>query len=127
MASLHHIHIKAKDPSGSAAWWADMFGAAELPAYELRGAPFAPVEVGGVTLSISGAFPTDADRTAPPPTAPHYGLEHIGIIVADLDATLARFEEQGLPVHARREIAGFRIAFATDPDGLLLELMEPLG
>lgn len=126
MASLHHIHIKAKDPSRSAAWWADMFGATELPPYELRSAPFAPIELGGLTFSISRPFPADAARTAEPPTAPHYGLEHIGIVVQDLDATLARFEKQGLPVHGRREITGFRIAFVTDPDGLLLELMEPV-
>ncbi len=127
MASLHHVHIKAKDPSRSAAWWVDMFGAAELPGFELRGAPFAPVGLGGVTLNISRPFLADAARTAEPPAVPHYGLEHVGIIVADLDATLARFEEQGLPIFERLETARFRIAFASGPDGLLLELMEPLG
>jgi len=58
---------------------------------------------------------------AEPPAAPHYGLENAGIIVDERDATPARFEEQGRPVHEPRETAGFRIAFATEPDDLLAQ------
>jgi len=52
--------------------------------------------------------------------APRCGLGNAGIIVDELDSAPARLEE-GRPVPERREAAGFRIAFAAEPDDLLLE------
>lgn len=126
-ARLHHIHVKSKDPRSSAAWWAQTFGATVLPEFEINGAAFMPVQLDGVRIVISRPRPAELEGTGEPAAIPHYGLEHLGVTVDDLDATLAGFQEQGLMIHERRQIPGFRIAFASAPDGVLLELLEPLG
>lgn len=125
MASLHHIHIKAGDPHRSAAWWAETFGASVLPSFEAGGSLVAPVEVGGTRINLSRPGPADAAVTAPAPAFPHYGLEHLGLIVADLGGILDRLEQQGLSIHLRRSTEEFEVAFVSSPDGVLLELLEP--
>lgn len=122
---LNHIHIKSKDPRASASWWVEMFGGEVLPESEFKTMLFVPVAFGGHRISFTNAAPGEAERIADPPLAPHFALEHLGIETEDLDADLARFEEQGLPVHERRPGPwGLEIAFVETPDGVLLELMK---
>jgi lactoylglutathione lyase len=58
------------------------------------------------------------------------GYGHIAVTVSDLDATLERFEEQGIeperPPYTVRE-GGSRLCFVRDPDGYRIELIERRG
>ena len=120
---FHHIHIKSKDPRASARWWADMFGATVLPEVEFRSMLFAPVELDGIRINITSPDPTEGTRE--PPAIPYYGLEHVGLVVDDLDDVLALFTEQGLEIYERRPGAGgYEIAFVATPDGVCLELLQ---
>jgi lactoylglutathione lyase len=122
-----HIHITSRDPRRSARWWAEMFGAELVPEMEIRGIFFAPVLLDGVRISISGPRPTDeGEPGAPgdPAGLPHWGLEHLGIRVEDVEAAVARFEAQGLEIYERAESARYKVAFVAAPDGVCLELME---
>ena len=122
---LHHIHIKSKDPRASARWWADMFGATIKPELEFGTMLFAPVELDGVQINLTGPAPGEDDVIADPPAVPYYGLEHIGLMTEDLDADLARFEEQGLTIYERRTGAGgLEIAFVATPDDVYVELLQ---
>jgi catechol 2,3-dioxygenase-like lactoylglutathione lyase family enzyme len=122
---FHHAHIKSKDPRAGSQWWADMFGATALPEMEFGDMLFCPVELDGVRINITTMGPGDEGRIADPPEVPHFGLEHLGLVTPDLDAVLARFEEQGLPILGRREGAGgYEIAFVITPDGVCLELLQ---
>lgn len=121
--TFHHVHIKSRNPRQSAQWWRAMFGATLLPETAFGEMLFAPVELDGVRFNITDAGSGSAG-TAPPPTIPYYGLEHIGIQVDDLDMLLARFEEQGLQIYERRPGAGgYEIAFVATPDDVCLELL----
>ncbi len=123
-----HIHITSRDPRRSARWWAEMFGAEVLPEVEIRGIFFAPVALDGVKISLSGPRPNAAgepEQPGEPAPVPHYGLEHLGVGVDDLDAAVARFQAQGLEIYERAESALFKVAFVAAPDGVCLELMEP--
>jgi len=55
------------------------------------------------------------------------GYGHVAIGVSDLDATLARLEEQGIeperPPYTVRD-GGSRLCFVQDPDGYRVELIE---
>jgi lactoylglutathione lyase len=55
------------------------------------------------------------------------GYGHIAVRVGDLDATLARLQEQGIeperPPYTVRE-GGSRLCFVRDPDGYRIELIE---
>jgi catechol 2,3-dioxygenase-like lactoylglutathione lyase family enzyme len=123
-AVFHHVHIKAKDPRATVAWWVDMFGATVVPEFEFGTTLFTPVELDGVRINITGHAPEEAEGMAEPQPLPYWGLEHIGIEVDDMDATLARFDEQGLKTHVRRPGPGiYEVAFVDAPDGLVLELL----
>lgn len=125
MATFHHAHIKSTDPRASARWWADMFGATLLPEISFGEMLFAPVEFDGVRINITSPAPGEGDRIDAAPGIPHYGLEHLGVEVDDLDGLLGRFAEQGLAIYERRPGAGgYEIAFVEAPDGVCLELLE---
>jgi catechol 2,3-dioxygenase-like lactoylglutathione lyase family enzyme len=125
VATFHHAHIKSHDPRASARWWADTFGAALLPEMAFGDMLFAPVELDGVRINITSPAPGDGERIAAAPEIPHFGLEHLGLEVDDLDGLLERFTEQGLEVYERRPGAGgYEIAFVEAPDGVCLELLE---
>ena len=107
-----------------ARWWEDMFGAKILPEFEFGTMLFAPVELDGVRINITGHAPEEAAGMADPQAIPHWGLEHVGIEVDDLDAILARFEEQGRNIYVRRPgPGGYEIAFVDGPDGGVVELL----
>ncbi len=123
--ALHHIHIKSRDPDASAEWWLDMFGGTRLPEIQFGTMLFTPVEFDGVRLNITTPGPGEDESIDDPPAIPYLGLEHIGILTADLDADLDRFREQGLMVDGPRPGAGgFTIAFVETPDGVTLELLQ---
>ena len=58
------------------------------------------------------------------------GYGHIAVAVDDLDATLARLDEQGIqperPPYTVRE-GGSRLCFVRDPDGYRIELIDRSG
>lgn|GEM_PF-678327 len=71
--------------------------------------------------------PEYAGDTAPlPPNAP--GLRHLTFRVPDLDAALAAVREQGfVPIAPPRRYEDvFRLVYLPGPEGLLVELAEPL-
>jgi len=123
---FHHVHIKSKKPRMSARWWESMFGARILPEFEFGTMLFTPVEIDGVRINITGHASDEAAGMAEPPDIPYWGLEHVGIEIEDMDAILARFEEQGRRIYARRPgPGGYEIAFVEAPDGVVLELLCP--
>jgi len=122
-----HIHITAKDPRHSAEWWAETLGATILPEVETSSMLFAPVSLDDVKITFSGPRPSAHGVLAEPAPIPHYGLEHLGVTVEDLEASLAVFQAQGLEIYERKQSPAYRVAFVAAPDGVCLELMEPLG
>ena len=60
------------------------------------------------------------------------GWAHIALEVADVDATYAALSACGVPFHILPEdfptdAPAVRIAFCKDPDGNVIELLQPLG
>jgi len=60
------------------------------------------------------------------------GWTHIALEVADVDAAYAALAARGVPFSAPpedfpRAAPAMRIAFCTDPDGNVIELLQPLG
>ena len=54
-----------------------------------------------------------------------FGVAHFGLQTTDLDAVLARLREAGAEIHADpRRTGSVRYAYATVPDGVVIELVE---
>jgi catechol 2,3-dioxygenase-like lactoylglutathione lyase family enzyme len=129
---VHHTGISVPDLDRSLAWYCAAFGftpgfAFEVPQVSLRGA-FA-VGANGVSLELLerlGSVPGE-DRSDPPAANAVHGFNHVCLAVADLDGAYRRAVAAGA-----REVwdprpspePGVRMAYVSDPDGNLVELIE---
>jgi lactoylglutathione lyase len=93
----HHVHLLSSDPDATARFFETMFGA-ELtrsvypPGTLYPGQQRITMRLGGQTV-IAPPHPHEA--TATPPPFPHYGLEHIGLTVDDVDAAVEELRAKG--------------------------------
>jgi lactoylglutathione lyase len=118
-----HVHLRSPDDEAAAEWYVRVLGAQFLRRVE-GARPRVELALGGLTLLITRILPGEACN--PPAQPPNRGLEHLGFIVADIDAAAARFEAQGAEFSLPpTTIRGRRIAFIRGPDQVSIELLEP--
>ena len=124
---MEHIHLKAPDPEKTANWYVKAFNFEIFNDRGVRSTGDRFIECkmeDGTIVRISGARTNeemgqgDADV--------HYGLEHFGITVDDMDAELERLQALGAEV-AEGPISnpgGPTIAFVKVPDDVRIELLQ---
>lgn len=122
---FHHIHLKARDPEKTAAWYGRAFGfkvasSVVRPAGDTFITCLTP---DGTTVVISGQ--KTGEQLPPGSTGTHLGLEHFAVATEDFDADLARLKSLGAPVIDGPHTAptGIRFAFIAAPDDVRIELM----
>jgi len=114
---LHHIHLRAPEPSAALAWYAQMFGgrAARLK-NRVDG-----VEFGGVWIL--------ADAGAAPPSQGH-SIDHIGFRPLNVDAAVAELKTKNVKVTSEPRAltlpsgVAMRLAFVESPAGVRIELVQ---
>ena len=125
--SFNHVHLKSSDPGKTADWYVQAFGFEIVNDENPRpqGDRFIRCRTkDGVAINISGArtgeLMGEGDATA------HWGLEHFGIEVDDIEAELKRLEELGAEVleGPTRTATGLSIAFIQAPDDVRIEVMQ---
>ena len=123
---FNHVHLKAPEPRKTAEWYAEAFDFTIVSdIVRPYGDQFVVTKTpDGVTVNISGARAAedmgDGDANV------HWGLEHIGITIDDLDAELERLTAMGAeikegPIDVPN---GPKIAFIRGPDDTRIELLE---
>ena len=122
-----HIHLKAPDPEKTANWYVKAFN---FKIYNDRGVRpsgdrFIECRMqDGTIVRISGA--RTAEATGQGDAEVHFGLEHFGITVDDMDAELERLQALGAEI-AEGPISnpgGPTIAFIKVPDDVRIELLQ---
>lgn len=132
---IHHFATSVPDLERTAAWYRDALGFREdfrydLPTRQIR-AVFLELEDFRVELfEQQGASDTsEAQRDFGRYLGVH-GLKHITFAVDDIDATRGELEGRGVtfitPVIDVPNSGGERFCFLTDPDGVFLELYQPV-
>ena len=125
--SFNHVHLKSSDPGKTADWYVEAFGFEIVNDENPRpqGDRFIRCRTkDGVAIYISGARTGESmgegDATA------HWGLEHFGIEVDDIEAELKRLEGLGAEVleGPTRTATGLSIAFIQAPDDVRIEVMQ---
>jgi lactoylglutathione lyase len=121
--TFEHIHLRSPDPEATAKFYAEMFGA-EIIRSAPAGKPRIDLNLGGQAIFIAEVAP--GDKTAAPPDSPYQGLDHIGLRVDDIDATVAALKAKGVkftmePTTIR---PGTRIAFLRAPENVSIELLQ---
>ena len=124
--AINHIHLKAPDPEKTANWYVKAFDF-KLVSDTVRkfGDRFIRCEsAGGMVVNISGA--RTAEQMGGGDATPHWGLEHFGVDVDDMDAEIARLEGLGAELMEGpiQSAPNMRIAFIKAPDDVRIELIE---
>ncbi len=125
MARLEHVNITVKDPDATAAMLSDLFG------WEVRwrGAAIH----GGHTVHVGSAEDYLAVYTGPG-GAPQGqaddsyslrgGLNHVGIVVEDLDAVEAKVRARGYEPHSHADYEPGRRFYFREENGIEIEVVS---
>ncbi|MFW8595597.1 VOC family protein [Cribrihabitans neustonicus] len=122
-AQLEHANITVADPQATAAWMGEVFG------WHIRWE--GPAINGGYTVHVGGENsylalfrPAEAPGEAPPRYSRKGALNHLAVVVADLDATEAAVKKAGFePVNHADYEPGRRFYFL-DGDGVEYEAVQ---
>ena len=123
MGTLEHVNVTVTDPAATAAWLENVFG------WHLRWQ--GPAKNGGTTVHIGTDTDYVALYTPKTPTAPapssygiRGGLNHVGVVVDDLDATEARVRTAGFKPHSHADYEPGRRFYFHDHDGVEWEVVS---
>ncbi len=119
---LDHVHLRSLDPQAAADFYVRMFGGTVTGRLEQGETLRLTVELGALRLFIDRVPP----GTHGPLKPPALGLEHLGLIVTDLEAAAAELEAKGAVFTLRPTSPrpGTKIAFVQAPDGAQVEILE---
>ena len=126
MFRINHIHLKSPDPKALADWFVEAFNLTIVSdTVRVFGDRFIGCDSeDGMRVNISSA--RTGEQMGQGDADTHYGLEHFGFDVVDLDAEIKRLEGLGA-VLADGPIAtgdGRKIAFIKAPDNIRIELIQ---
>lgn len=118
----HHVALYTSDFSRLHAFYTGVLGLAEVGRFP--GHPIVFLRAGDTMIELCGE-----ERVVTPRGQ---GWNHLAFEVADLDTAVATLLARGVPLHSPPEAfppeaPSVRSAFFRDPDGNLLELIEPIG
>ena len=119
---VDHVHLRSLDPEAAADFYVRMFGGTVTGRLDRGETLRLTVELGSLRLFIDRVPP----GTHGPLKPPALGLEHLGLIVMDLEAAAAELEAKGAVFTLRPTSPrpGTKIAFVQAPDGAQVELLE---
>jgi catechol 2,3-dioxygenase-like lactoylglutathione lyase family enzyme len=116
--NMHHVHLFASDIDASLKFYAKWFGATVIWDGIYANARNVFVQIGGGRIHFYDQPPRGDGKNA---------YHHLGFQIDDLDGLYKRMEEEGFPLHqAVKRSADGAYLMVEAPDGVLLELFEPL-
>ncbi len=126
MGRLEHVNITVRDPAATAAWLGQVFG------WKVRwkGGKGASIH-DGTSWHVGEADTYVALYSPPNQTEPaaesyyvHGGLNHLGVVVDDLDATEARVKAAGFSPFSHADYEPGRRFYFRDGDGIEWEVVS---
>jgi catechol 2,3-dioxygenase-like lactoylglutathione lyase family enzyme len=120
-----HIHVYCSDFDATERWFREGLGAELVERTETRGLLVGQLRLGGATILIRNA--REGEKLAPGPADRHFGADHFGLRVADVDATVAELRRRGVTIDVEPWDFSpkMRIAFVRGPDNIRIELVQP--
>ena len=120
---VHNLHFKSPDPRKTAQWYIDNLGAKLTREVERAGGDIGyRLDLDGVPLNITG-FSQGQEL------GQFHGLEHIGMFADadDLPGVIERIKASGSPILEELYTSGGqKCYFIEGPDGVRIEIMEPI-
>jgi catechol 2,3-dioxygenase-like lactoylglutathione lyase family enzyme len=121
---FHHIHIFCSDLTTSERWFVEQLGAEVVEHRDSRGVPSVLLRLGGAPITLRPQ--RDGENLAAPMTVPHFGADHFGLAVADVDATIEELRGRGVTIDVEpyQFTPSSRIAYVRGPDGVRIEFVQ---
>ena len=118
-----HIHVFCSDVEATERWFVEGLGVELVERRHARGALIIDLRLGGAQVLIRGA--REGEQLAPAGLR-HFGTDHFGLHVADVDATVAELRRRGVKIDVEPWDFGptLRIAFVKGPDDVRIELVQ---
>ncbi|MEL6677828.1 MAG: VOC family protein [Pseudomonadota bacterium] len=122
-ATLEHANFTASDPDGFAAILCDLFG------WEVRWAGSAmetgrTVHVGGPASYLAIYSPAGTPEAGPDTYVTRGGLNHIGVVVDDLDAVEEKVAAAGFTPKSHGDYEPGRRFYFEGPEGIEFEVIS---
>lgn len=127
MARLEHVNLTVSDPRATAQMLQDLFDWQIRWEGESMNGQGYTVHVGGADDYLAVYSGSAPDQTVPKADASYEtrgGLNHIGVVVDDLDATLAKVEHMGFSAHSHADYEPGRRFYFYDTDGVEFEVVS---
>lgn len=115
-----HVHVYCSDVDKSEDWFVEVLGATKVHRPdELR-----EVRFGGQRIKLRQNQPTEV--MAEPGEHRQFGIDHIGVIVDDLQAAVEMLRSRGATIarEPRQTRPGIRNAWIDGPDAVRLEVVQ---
>ncbi len=125
--SYDHIHLRSPNPAETALWYERMFDAKIIETPQPSGPNRVDLDINGLMVFIAGAMPQGEEIQGL--RDPHYGLDHFGLRVENLDEAITELKAKGaeFAVESRTMPSGLKISFLRGPDGVRVEVVERPG
>ncbi len=122
--AFDHVHLVARDPKTTAAWYVDKLGGRITRSLEVKGAPQIYVSFDGFIVIVRGRRPAESAAVKP---GLQWGVDHFGVQVkGDFDGFFEGLRTKGVTFGL--DPTDFnpttRIAFINAPDGVSVELLN---
>ena len=116
-----HTHLTSPDPEKVVEFYTQVMGAKVTKEQEVSGRRMIDLDLGGLTVRISGS--TGADDAW---KGLRFGLHHLGFVVDNMDEFAANLKSKGIEfvIEPTQPKPGVKIAFIKAPDNVLFELIE---
>ena len=118
-----HLHVFCSDVDATERWFVEGLGATLVERRLSRGVRVSELQLGGAQILIRAA--REGEQLAPA-GARHFGADHFGLRVVDVDATVAELRRRGVQIEVEPWDFGptMRIAFVKGPDDVRIELVQ---
>ncbi len=126
MARLEHVNVTVADPKATAAMLADLFGWRTRWEGSAINGGFT-VHVGGddnYVAVYTGPNGGEGQRPADDSYLQRGGLNHIGVVVDDLDTTETRVKARGYETYAHADYEPGRRFYFNDENGVEIEVVS---
>ena len=125
MATLEHVNVTVRDPQATAQMLIDLFDWKVRWHGEAMGGTGVTYHVGSDDSYIAVYSGPNGKQTDPDNSYTQVGgLNHIGVVVDDLDATEARVKAAGYEPHSHADYEPGRRFYFHDTDGIEIEVVS---
>ena len=120
---LDHVHIVCHDLNPIIQFFTENLGAKLIAMKIFGGVDGASLDLGGTLINLR--VKQKHEHYLENPSDKTYGYHHIGLRVADVDASYRELVDKGFKFSAPPEdVPGFRIAFFSGPENMTFELVQ---